>query len=194
MEQDNHSELMPRVRRDINKIHRKKHQFDNFSEIRIELRQRRKMFLGSFTSLRAVVCANGKLSDDKISELSTFLALRATALWDKKYEKSEAFCRQFFMLAINAIAGGEVGDETMDDLIQLAETLVRSKEIFVYVMKDLLPDDLVSELFELTESYDSDLYTASFEDAVLGAIAIYLGTLKDPIENETSHADEETSI
>lgn len=82
----------------------------------------------------------------------------------------------------------------MDDLIQLAETLVRSKEIFVYVMKDLLPDDLVSELFELTESYDSDLYTASFEDAVLGAIAIYLGTLKDPIENETSHADEETSI
>lgn len=167
--------------------------FDSFSEIRIELRQRRKMFLGSSASLRAIVCTDGKICDDRVSELSGFLAARAVALWDEKHDNAEAFFRQFFVLSINAIAGGEVGDETLDDLIQLAETLVRSKEIFVYVMKDLLPSDLVGELFEFTDNYGIGFFSASLEDAVLGAIAIYLGALKDPIVREAGYSDEETS-
>ena len=39
---------------------------------------------------------------------------------------------------------------------------------------------------------DCSFYTSTFEDAVLGAVSVYLGMLKDPIEQSDSCTDEET--
>lgn len=120
------------------------------------------------------------------------MADRCLSFWNKRDDRAEQFCFQFFYLAICSIAGGYVGDESIDDIIQLAETLVRSREIFCIVVKKLVPPDMVGEMFNLTESYDDSFYTSTFEDAVLGAVSVYLGMLKDPIEQSDNCMDEET--
>jgi len=166
--------------------------FENLHDIRFELRQRRKSFLGSSQSLCEIVCVDGQVDDGRVSKLSTFLAARCLSFWSKKDDRAARFCFQFFYLAICSIAGGNVGDESIDDIIQLAEALVRSREVFCIVVKELVPADMVGEMFDLTESYDDSFYTSTFEDAVLGAVSVYLGMLKDPIEQSDNGTDEET--
>ena len=161
-------------------------------EVRFELRKRRKRFLGSSQSLCALVCTDGQVDDRRASELSAFLAERCMSFWNKENDSAECFCFQFFYLAICSIASGAVGDESIDDIIQLAETLVRSREVFCIVVKELVPSDMIGEMFDLTESYDDSFYTSTFEDAVLGAVSVYLGMLKDPIEQSDNCMDEET--
>ena len=83
-------------------------------------------------------------------------------------------------MAICAIAGGNVGQESIDDIIRLAECFVHSRRVFVIVMKKLLSQDMIGELFSLVESCDDQTFSPDFEDAVLAAVSVLLGVLEDP--------------
>lgn len=151
------------------------------SSVRTEIRTRRKHILGSYISVRTLICDSKTISDAYVEDLSRFLAGRTIRLWVNKGADAENFCYRFYVLALYALASGNVGDESIDDIIQLAECLVRSKDIFITVMRNLLPTDMISELFSFVESDECSCVTATFEDAVLGAVAVLLGVLADPV-------------
>ena len=157
---------------------------DNLGEIRKELRQRRKSFLSSYCSLKEIVTLNDEVSDELIEQFSRYLAQRASLLWINKPPEAEGFCYRFFMLAIYSLAFDQVSEECVDDIIQLAECLVRSKDTFIVVCKKLLPSDMIEELHNFTEEYSRAFYVPYFSDAVLGAVAVYTGALEDPVMDE----------
>ena len=160
---------------------RRKNSFEDVSSIRKEMRQRRKHLIGSYISLERIVCSNEGFDETAAEELSKYLAERTVCFWTRQDPGAWRFCYRYYLLAISALAGGEVGEESVDDIIQLAECLVRSRETYIIVMKDLLPSDMIGELFDFTESYDDAFFSAAFEDAVMGAVAVFLGSLSDPI-------------
>lgn len=170
------SELIFQIR-----SHRKRQSpFSNdLSAIRRELRQRRKHFLGSYISLEAIVDSNLSTKEEIITELSHYLASRTLFFWTQD-GATEDFCFRFYEIALYALSSGKVGDESVDDIIQLAECLVRSRRVFIDVVKKLLPADMIANLFFFTESYKDEFYTVLFEDAVLGAISVFLGIIEDP--------------
>lgn len=153
----------------------------DLAAVRTQIRERRKRFLGSNISLLDIVAPKYVINDKTIEKLSKYLAVRAGHFWKPNNVEAEKFCEQFFLLAIYAIAGGEVGNESVDDIIQLAECLVRDIDVFTTVMKNLLPTDMIGMLFEFTEICDGEALTVHFEDAVLGAVSVFLGVLEDPI-------------
>lgn len=155
--------------------------FMTVSALRTEIRERRKHILGSHISLFPFVCNGTEINETYVEELSISLADRTVCFWGKRTAEATSFCRRFYILAFYALASGEVGDESIDDVIQLAECLVRSRDVFVTVLRSLLPVDMVSELFNFVEAYDDSYFSATFEDAVLGAIAVLLGVLADPL-------------
>lgn len=151
------------------------------SEIRTEIRKRRKHILGSHVSVLQFVCSEGTFDVTRVDELSGFLAERTVLFLGKEELEANIFCRRFYTLSFYALASGNVGDESIDDVIQLAECVVRSRDIFTTVLRNLLPEDMISELFHFSEEYDNTYLGPNFEDAVLGAIAVLLGVLADPI-------------
>ena len=156
---------------------------DNLSEIRKELRQRRKNFLGSYISIKPFIETNGTYDEEKAEHFYQYLANRTAYLWEKQDVESLTFCLRFYKIATACLRFADISNECVDDVIQLAECLVRSRRVFVIAGKDMLPFEMISELFDFTESYDESFFLASFEDAVLGAIAILLGALTDPISD-----------
>lgn len=167
--------------------------FEDLHSIRSELRERRKEFLGSYASLSDMVCVDSVIDTRKSDILSKQLASRAAVFWKNRTSAAEETCYCFFRIAIFAIASGKVGNESIDDIIQLAECLVRSQSTFITVCKDLLPEDMISDLFAFTDTYSSNFFTSTFEDAVLGAIAVQLGMLKDPTSPLMDTTDKEVS-
>ncbi|MBQ6818703.1 MAG: hypothetical protein IJP35_03755 [Clostridia bacterium] len=150
--------------------------------VRRHLRIKRKYFLGTHISLEQVVSPKGEIDYSLANDLSNYLAQKASALWNFPPKGSLDFCTQFFSLAISAVASGGVGNESIDDIIQLAECLVRDRETFTIVMKPLIPEDRVAELYAFVDDYESDYFLPTFEDAVMGAVAVFMGALEDPDE------------
>lgn len=163
--------------------HRHKPSFNELADVRKELRQRRKTFLGSYRSLKEIVSISGKVNEEYIKQFCNFLSYRTSLLWSDKIFDAETFCHRFFTLSVHALAFNDLADECIDDVIQLAECFVRSKSVFVTVMEQLLAPEMISELHDFVNEYDEEIFTPYFEDAVLGAVAIYTGTLKEPIVN-----------
>jgi len=157
---------------------------DSLGDIRKELRQRRKSFLSSFCSLKEIISIDDEVSNELIEQFSRYLAERAALLWINKPPEAEGFCYRFFVLAIHALAFDQVSGECIDDIIQLAECLVRSKETFIMVGKQLLSSDWEEELYNFTDEYSRAFYVPYFSDAVLGAISVYTGALEDPVKDE----------
>ena len=153
--------------------------FLSVSSIRSELRARRKHVIGSYVSVKTLVCTGVEINDESVAELSELLAEKTAFLWGNKKADAEQFCNRFYTLSFYALAGGGVGDESIDDVIQLAECLVRSRDIFISVAKTLVPKNMVSELFRFVESYNDSYFSTDFEDAVLGGISWLLGSLSD---------------
>lgn len=154
--------------------------YPTVASIRTELRSRRKYIIGSYISVMPLVCEKGSINDSYVDEISHFITSRTTPLWHNKEQDVEEFCYRFYTLAFYALASKKVGNESIDDVIQLAECLVRSRDTFITVLKNLLPANMISELFNFTEDYDDSYFTPTFEDAVLGGIAVFLGSLTDP--------------
>ncbi len=163
--------------------HRTKSFSGKLSDIQKELRERRKSFLGSYVSIRALVKEDSKVSDDSIQSLSQYLAKRTVALWNNAPYDAEMFSFRYYRIAINCLTYEIVEDECVDDIIQLAGCLVRSRKIFTMVGEKMLPYNMIGELFDFAESYDDVYFQIAFEDAVLGAISVLLGVLVDPIED-----------
>ena len=153
---------------------------DSLSDVRKELRQRRKRFLGSYVPVCNMVKKDGIVDETLVHSLCELLAERTVYFWDNKPEEAQIFCVRFYKLAIYSLLCEKLSTECIDDIIQLAECLVRSRKIFKIALKDMLPSNLIGELFDFTESYDESFFTSTFEDAVLGSIAVFLGVLSDP--------------
>lgn len=159
-------------------------------ELEQELRRKRMALMGSSLPLTTVIFKeeNGRnrLDNAAVIELSDYLAARTVAFWDKPYHDGMRFCRQFFELCIVAVGDPSVGDECFDNLILLSHTLVRSKEIFMDVMSHLLDRKIQYHdlLRSVTYDFSADYYNAAFESSVQSAIAVFLGVLSDPLEEE----------
>ena len=147
--------------------------------LRTELRVRRQEVIGSYISLSSLVYGPDGVQDTFATALADYLARLSGSFWPGSDCPSKDFFLRFYDLAIHMIAGGGVGNETVDDIIQLAECLARSKDIFIVVAKDLLPPNMIGDLFDFTDRYD-EFFVARLEDAVLGAVSVFLGTLKEP--------------
>ena len=164
----------------LQKIREQNHFQGNLADVQQELRERRKSFLGSHLSLRMLVRSEGTINEPVAYELSSYLAHHTIPFWKANHDKAEEFCLRFYRIVIYCITYDNVAQECADDIIQLADCLVRSKDIFQYVAKQMLPPDMVGELFDFIESYDEEFYNASFVDAVLGAVCVLLGVLPEP--------------
>ncbi len=181
METQHNQDVSPELVRKARGQIRRMISFEDVSSIRKEMRQRRKHLIGSYISLERIVCNNEELDEPTAEELSKYLAERTVFFWNRQDPDAWHFCYRYYKLAISALASGGVGEESVDDIIQLAECLVRSRETYIIVMKGLLPADMIGELFDFTESYEDAFFSASFEDAVMGAVAVFLGSLGDPV-------------
>lgn len=159
--------------------------YKTLSSVRQELRQRRKQMLGSYESLCMHTCKNNTIDETAVLQMSDYLTVRTMCFLDPCF-KSHNLVRRFYVLALYAISSGRVGNETIDDIIQLAECLARSKDVFVTVVKNLLPENLISDLFDFADSIDETFCASMFEDAVLGAISVFLGVLADPLGSSDS--------
>lgn len=163
--------------------------FSDLQDVKAELRKRRMAFLGSSVPLSSIVCHGGAVDDEDIAVLGNYLADLTVHFWGKRSPACEQFCHQFYILTIKAAVNPSLQTPYLDDLIQLAELLTyEPKSIFISVMKDLLPEDWHGLLFRFTDSIESKELrfhlTASFEDAVLGAVAVCLGVLEEPLFDE----------
>ncbi len=153
----------------------------SLQELRAELRNRRKAVIGSYIPLSPLLQKEGQLDETAANTLSEYLAQKTGMFWSGANQPSPEFFFRFYNLSVYMVASGNLGNESADDIIQLAECLVRSKEVFITVAKDLFPDDMLSELFEFADQCSDKHLTPVFEDAVLGAISVFLGSLKDPV-------------
>ena len=171
--------------------------FSDLQDVQAELRKRRMAFLGSSVPMPSIVCSAGTLDEEAIMIFSNYLADLTIHFWRGENEPTcDRFCRQFYILAIRALLNPKLDTPCLDDLIQLADLLTNEpKSIFVSVMKDLLPEDWHGLLFILTDSMDGqDLQlhlSASFSDAVLGAVAVCLDVLEDPFAEAHQSEEEE---
>lgn len=152
---------------------------DNFMTVQRELRERRKLFLGSHISLRDIIWTDYMVDDLKVQALSQYLSKRTLHYWNVKGPKMEKFALHFYELSIHALCDGKVVGESIDDILQLAECLVQSKSVYIDAMKHMLCDNMISTLFEFTDSFDT--VPSYFESAVLASICVCLGVLTDPI-------------
>lgn len=154
-----------------------------------ELRRRRKNYLCSHISVWSLVEKGGVVANEDVDALADCFVRRTLLFWNRTGEDAESYCYHFYHLTLFGLLSGEIR-ECIDDLIQLSGALVRSREVFRIAMQDIVPPEMFAELFHFVEDYDDDFYTPHFEDAVLYAVASFLGTLKIPgthtndVENE----------
>ena len=165
---------------------------DKLSAVQQELRQRRKQFLGTYLPVREFVLSGSDLDEEIVEALSDYLARQTISFWNNQTEDAESFCFRFYRLAFYALASGKVSRECVDDILRLAECLVRSREVFIIAMKEMLPSDMIGELYDFTESYNDEFYTVTLEEAVLGGICVLLGVLSSPLaDTEQEHFEED---
>lgn len=147
--------------------------------LRTELRVRRQEIIGSYISLSALICGPDGIQDTLATTLADYLARLSGSFWPGSDRPSKDFFLRFYDLALHMIAGGDIGNETVDDILQLAECVSRSKDVFIAVAKDLLPPNMIGDLFDFTDQYDN-FFVAKLEDAALGAVSVFLGALDEP--------------
>lgn len=171
---------------------RENNRFDgDLDAVQKELRERRQEFLGSHLLLSTLVYENNVFSKEAVDELSDYLANRTARLWALKHPDAEEFCFRFYVLAITFITYPLLARACVDNIIQLASCLVRSRTVFMVAAKGMIPEDMWGELYDFVEAYDDNFYGPSFEDAVLGAVCVLLGVIEDPTADVTINDTEE---
>lgn len=158
-------------------------QTDDIKGVQAILRTHRKILLGTNVSLEKLIDSHGQYNEAKIYELSAYLAARSMCFISKDSNLSFELFQNFYWYSIQIIASGKIGNESVDDLIQLAECIVRSIEVYSIVAKDCLPELLHQSFEEWLNSMDVEP-AVELQDAVLGAVCVFVGRLKDPISEE----------
>lgn len=157
--------------------------FATLSILQMELRKQRKHLLGSHISLRSLVYDKGDVSDELVDKLCDVLSDNTLLFWKQTDETAREFCYRYYKIVVSSIAYGRIRGESIDDIIRLAECLVDSREIFEIVMKQLLPENKIGEMFSFVESYDDSMFAPAFAEAVLAAVSVFLGALEKPLQN-----------
>ena len=149
------------------------------------IRKKRKEYLGSGLSLEMFVREDERPLEDNVVVLSRYLGKRTAAfLASDNRPDNEDLCTDFFYYSLQLYAHGMIGDDSVDDLIQLAEVYERDPEILGIIGDDDLPEELAKDLrYWLMEN---DRAPANFVTATIGALAVFLGVLPDPIEEENT--------
>ena len=175
-------------------VRRESHPFsNNLDDIKRELRYRRQGLIGSHISLLKMTGKDGTTNTALIDELSHYLAARTIPFLSNDTLEDEEFCFRFYRLGIGGLVHSQLGHECLDDIIQLAECLVRSRQVFSILGKEILPPDMIGELFDFIDSYDESRYSMCFDNAVLGAICVFLGVLEDPLATKKNTNETENS-
>lgn len=154
-----------------------------------ELRHRRKLYLGSHVPLFGLLEKDDVVYDEDIETLSHYLAEQTLLFWMHKDEEARKFCYHFYHLSLFALLSGAI-QECADDIIQLSESLVRSKTAVRIVLEDLLPPNLFSELYHFLYETNEDYFTVHFSDSVFYAVAAFLGALATRGETSTTQESE----
>ena len=147
-------------------------------EIEQELYRRRKNYLGSDIPLKYLLETNGVVEDRDIDALAHYLSEQTQQFWNRKDAEAKDFCYRFYRLSMFALRYGNIR-ECVDDIFQLCQAMLRSREVFRYAEEDLLPPKMFCELYEFLDDADDTYFTPHFEDAVLFAIASLLGALDE---------------
>ncbi len=165
--------------------------FPTLPSLKLELRKQRKHLLGSHISLRSFVCDNNGVNEALIEKMCDVLSGHTLLFWIYTNKKAKEFCHHFYDVVIHSLTYERLRDESVDDIIELAGCLSFSKDVFETVIRELIPPDRIGDLFYFTESYDDTFYTSAFADAVLGAVSVFLGALKNPA---TENSDKEEHV
>lgn len=156
---------------------------DKLSSVQRELRQRRQALLGSYISARDLFVDENGPNKEAIQVLSKYLANRTVCFWTNKPVDAETVCFRFYRLVFHALCSGQLGRECVDDIFQFSDILVRNRRAFLIAMKDLLPVDMVGELFDFMDSTaQPNFFSPYWGDAVLAGISVFLGVLTDPVK------------
>lgn len=149
------------------------------------IRKKRKEYLGSDLSLEMFVREDERPLEDNVVTLSRYLGKRTAAfLASEDRPDNEDLCTDFFYHSLQLYAHGAIGDDSVDDLIQLAEVYERNPEVLGIIGDDDLPAEQAQDLrYWLMEN---DKAPPNFVTATIGALAVFLGVLPDPIgEDDT---------
>lgn len=174
----------------VNHTRMSKPKAKNLMDLRKDMRQQRKGFLGSYISLRKYIKEKSAVEENPVETLCDYLTKRTKCFWENTNPNVEEFIYRFYNLTICCLLKGDLSYECIDDIIQLAECLIRSRTVFVIAAKEMLPSDMIGELFDFTEQYDDSYFSVTFEDAVLGAVSVLLGALEDPYSINDSRGAE----
>lgn len=145
-------------------------------DLRQALRDTRKRYLGSDMSLEMLVREKDAPVEHVVVALSRYLAQRAS--YFLKME-NEDLVFGFFYYGIQLFAYGAIGDESIDDLIQLAKAYERDPEILAILGEEDLPAELAGRYRDWTLEYDQA--PEGLTDSVTAAVAVLLGVMSDPI-------------
>ena len=126
-----------------------------------------------------------------VEELSRYLGEKTVCFLPSKHPDAETLCFRFYKLTIPAMTYYAVEDECVDDLVQCAHCLIGSKKTFSIVLERMLPPDLLKDLPGFLNECSNEFLNSRFEDAVLGAICVLLGIIKDPTTLERNEKVEE---
>lgn len=147
------------------------------------IREKRKEYLGSDLGLTMFVHEDGKPLEKAVEALSGYLGELTAHFLEKEYDypEQEDLCVGFFYYALQLYAYDKVGTDSFDDLIRLAELFRNDLEIMTIIIEQDLSEDLVFDWEEfLTEQDVEETVPMDFPNAVIGAVAVLLGVLKDP--------------
>ena len=150
------------------------------------IRAARKRLLGSGLPLEPLLVANGKVDDDFIDYLVNCLTAYTAhfareAHNDYNCEDLEDFLNHFFKYSLYMYTTDSIGDDSVDDIIQLAECYSNSPDVFSIVAEDNLPNDMVEEMQEwIGYSGEHPIAPEYFERHVSSAIGVLLGAMRDP--------------
>ena len=167
------------------KIAEKEHRFEmlnNPSDVMNGIRRKRKEYLGSDLGLTMFVHEDGEPLEDVVKTLSQQLGDITTHFLEKDYnarnieDYMNELCYGFFYYSLQLYAYNKVGDDSIDDLIRLAELFRSDIAIFNIVLEEDLPKEIVDEWMAFTARYDYIPY--GFPEAVTGAVSVFLGVLK----------------
>lgn len=154
----------------------------NADDVLDGVRRTRQKYLGSDIRLEPFVRQGGRPMEEAVVSLSEWLGERTEAFLD--YEGQYDLCVGFYYYSLQLYAHGRVGGDTVDDLLQLAEVYEKDSEVLCIIAEDNLPAELADE----TRYFymENEQTPPNFWRAVLGALAVFLGVIPDPVETEES--------
>ena len=163
------------------KEHRDEFLFDS-RDVTNGIRRKRKEYLGSDLGLTMFVHEDGEPLEDVVETLSRQLGDLTVHFLERDYNARNIedylneLCYGFFYYSLQLYAYNQVGDDSIDDLIRLAELFRSDITIFNIVLEQDLPKEIVDGWMAFTARYDYIPY--GLPEAVTGAISVFLGVLK----------------